>query len=182
VSERERDPGGLKSAIYARMEEISFRSGAVAAGGVVAVGGLAIALAVLPGEHHAAATGTAAAAPRSAVPISPTIIPAVTPPARTHHRPAVRGSIPAAAPAPYAAAPEQSVSPTRSAVTTAPPSSSPGSPVPPAARDRRPGARAPHGRPWYAPPWQAHGRHHKTGGSHRRPPWVVNSGDVDYQQ
>jgi hypothetical protein len=41
--------GRLKSAIYARMEEVSFRSGAAMAGGVLTAAGVAITLAVVPG-------------------------------------------------------------------------------------------------------------------------------------
>jgi len=55
--------GGLKSTIYARMEEMSFRSGAAVVAGVLAAAGVAIGLAVALGGHSAAATS----APRPAV-------------------------------------------------------------------------------------------------------------------
>ena len=63
---------GFRSSIYARLEEMSFRSGAVAAFGVLAVAGLVIALVVTLGGHGAAAGATrAGTAVRSAAPPSP---------------------------------------------------------------------------------------------------------------
>ena len=47
--------GQLKSAIYARMEEVSFRSGIAVAGGVLTAAGVAIALTVVLGGHGDAA-------------------------------------------------------------------------------------------------------------------------------
>ena len=49
--------GRVKSAIYARMEEMSFRSGVGLAAGVLVAAGLAIALPVTLNGHSAAATG-----------------------------------------------------------------------------------------------------------------------------
>ncbi len=50
--------GRLKSAVYAQMEDMSFRSGAAVAGAALAVVGAVIALAVMLTGHSAAATGT----------------------------------------------------------------------------------------------------------------------------
>ena len=47
--------GQLKSAIYARMEEVSFRSGAAVAGAVLIAAGVVITLAVVPGGPGGAA-------------------------------------------------------------------------------------------------------------------------------
>ena len=47
--------GGLKGALYARMEEMSFRSGAAVAGAGLAVAGTAIALVVVLSGHTAGA-------------------------------------------------------------------------------------------------------------------------------
>jgi len=52
--------GRLKSTVYARMEEMSFRSGAAVTGGVLAAAGVAIMLAVLLGGHGDAATSAPA--------------------------------------------------------------------------------------------------------------------------
>jgi hypothetical protein len=63
---------GFRSSIYARMEEMSFRSGAVAALSVLAAAGLVIALVVTLGGHGAAARATGAGtAVRSAARPSP---------------------------------------------------------------------------------------------------------------
>jgi len=69
--------GSLKSAIYARMEDMSFRSGAAVGGGALAVAGVGVALAVALSGHSAAATsghapGMAAqlATPASSAPAS----------------------------------------------------------------------------------------------------------------
>ena len=48
--------GRFRTAIYARMEEMSFRSGAATGAGALAAVGIAIALAVTLTGHSAAAT------------------------------------------------------------------------------------------------------------------------------
>ena len=58
--------GQLKSTLYARMEEVSFRAGAVVAGGGLAAAGVAITLAVMLGSHSDAVAS--ASASRAAVP------------------------------------------------------------------------------------------------------------------
>ena len=58
--------GQLKSTLYARMEEVSFRAGAVVAGGVLTTAGVAITLAVVLGGHSG--TVASASATRAAVP------------------------------------------------------------------------------------------------------------------
>ena len=65
--------GRLKSTIYARMEEMSFRSGAAVFAGVLAVAGVAITLAVALGGHGAAAPSASrpATVARSTPPPSP---------------------------------------------------------------------------------------------------------------
>jgi hypothetical protein len=63
---------GFRSSLYARMEEMSFRSGAVVALSVLAAAGLVIALVVTLGGHGAAARATGAGtAVRSAASPSP---------------------------------------------------------------------------------------------------------------
>ena len=72
--------GRLKSAIYARMEEVSFRSGAAAVSGVLIAAGVAIMLAVvLGGSGGAAASAPASPAAAPAV-TSPTPVPASSSP------------------------------------------------------------------------------------------------------
>ena len=86
--------GRLKSAIYARMEEVSFRSGAAAVGGVLLAAGVAITLAVVlggPGGAVASAPVSRAAAPAVT---SPTPVPASSSP-RATPRPS-RTTVPAA--------------------------------------------------------------------------------------
>lgn len=73
----------LKSTIYARLEEMSFRSGAAVSAGVLAAVGVAITLSVVLGGHGdavASAPGPAAAA-RTVAPSGPagTATPSVTP-------------------------------------------------------------------------------------------------------
>lgn len=63
--------GELKRAVYARMEEVSFRSGAAAAGGVLTAAGVAITLAVTLGGGPSDAVTTAPAA-RAATPSAAT--------------------------------------------------------------------------------------------------------------
>jgi len=62
--------GQLKNTLYARMEEVSFRAGAVVAGGVLTTAGVAITLAVVLGGHSDAVASASAsrAAVRSVVP------------------------------------------------------------------------------------------------------------------
>jgi hypothetical protein len=80
--------GQLKSTLYARMEEVSFRSGAVVAGGVLTAAGVAITLAVVLGGHSDAVAS--ASASRAAVPsaVPPVLAPVssslpATPPSAT---------------------------------------------------------------------------------------------------
>ena len=63
--------GQLKSTLYARMEEVSFRSGAAVAGGVLTAAGVAITLAVVLGGHSDAV---------ASAPVSRPAIPSVVPP------------------------------------------------------------------------------------------------------
>jgi hypothetical protein len=93
--------GRLKRAIYARMEEVSFRSGAAVAGAVLAAAGVAITLAVVPGRPGGAVAGAPAsrvaaplAAAPSPVPVSSSSAPAPSSPQATP-RPS-RTTIPAA--------------------------------------------------------------------------------------
>ncbi len=95
----------LKSTIYARLEEMSFRSGAAVSAGVLAVVGVAITLAVVLGGHSgavASAPGPAAAA-RTVAPTGPavTATPSVTP--RASRTSSISGQ-PAVAPSPATAA------------------------------------------------------------------------------
>jgi len=129
--------GRLKSAIYARMEEISFRSGAAAGAGVLAVAGVAITLAVALGGHRAAETS----APRStavARPPSP-VFPAALPSAPASATPAASltpaGGYQASAPVTAATTPQASASPATSQPTPRHPRPTPtphstGQPVP----------------------------------------------------
>ena len=75
--------GQLKSTLYARMEEVSFRAGAVVAGGVLTMAGVAITLAVVLGGHSDAAAS--ASASRTAVPSAapPALAPVSSPPPAT---------------------------------------------------------------------------------------------------
>ena len=78
--------GRLKSAIYARMEEVSFRSGAAAVGGVLVAAGVAITLAVVPGGPGgavASAPASRAAAPAAPAVTSPAPVPASSSPRAT---------------------------------------------------------------------------------------------------
>jgi hypothetical protein len=67
--------GQLKRAFYARMEEVSFRSGAAVAGGVLTAAGVAITLAVVLGGHSDAA----ASAPASRVAVPSVTLPSPAP-------------------------------------------------------------------------------------------------------
>ena len=75
--------GQLKSTLYARMEEVSFRAGAVVAGGVQAAAGVAITLAVVLGSHSDAVAS--ASASHAAVPsaVSPVLAPVSSSPPAT---------------------------------------------------------------------------------------------------
>jgi hypothetical protein len=81
--------GHLKSALYARMEEVSFRSGAAVAGGVLIAAGVAITLAVALGGHSDAA----ASAPASRVAV-PSVTPPSPAPATRHATTPAPGSTP----------------------------------------------------------------------------------------
>jgi hypothetical protein len=65
--------GKLRRAINARLEEMSFRSGAAVSAGAVVVGGIAIALGVILTGGHAAAV---AGAPSAHVTLRPALVPA----------------------------------------------------------------------------------------------------------
>jgi hypothetical protein len=75
--------GQLKSTLYARMEEVSFRSGAVVAGGMLTAAGVAITLAVVLGGHSDAVAS--APASRAAVPsaVPPVLAPVSSSPPAT---------------------------------------------------------------------------------------------------
>jgi hypothetical protein len=80
--------GQLKSTLYARMEEVSFRSGAVVAGGVLTAAGVAITLAVVLGGHSDAVASAPGSRPPPATPrASRTTSPATVARAyQPHHR------------------------------------------------------------------------------------------------
>jgi hypothetical protein len=105
--------GRVKNAIYARMEEMRFRSGAALAAGVLAAAVVAIVLAVTLSGHSVAATG--AQGPGTAA--SPAPSPTRSPAASSSRRPA---SSPAASLAPVAAyqppAPTSAAAPSRPVV------------------------------------------------------------------
>ena len=140
----------LKSALYARMEEVRFRSAAAVAGGVLIVAGVAITLAVVLGGHSdavASAQVSRAAAP-SVAPPSPAPVsssPSPTPrPSRTTDPATVAGAY-------------QPPSATRASATRhAPATPTPGRTPTPRLRDPR--SPAPPGLPpgWWGnrpPPW-----------------------------
>jgi hypothetical protein len=91
--------GSLKTTVYARMEEMSFRSGAAVTGGVLAAAGVAVTLAVLLGGHGAPAASAPlpGAAARSVAPPSSTS-PAASPPV-TPRASRTTAPVPAAEPA-----------------------------------------------------------------------------------
>jgi hypothetical protein len=138
--------GHLKRALYARMEEMSFRSGAAVAGGVLTAAGVAITLAVVLGGHSDAVASASVSrvavpsvAPPSPAPVSSSSSP--TPrPSRMTDPPAVAYQPPSATRA----------SATRHATTPAPGST-------PTPRLRDPRSPAPPGLPpgWWGngPPW-----------------------------
>ncbi len=140
--------GHLKSALYARMEEVRFRSAAAAVGGVLAAAGVAITLAVVLGGHSDAVASAPASraavpsvAPPSPVPVSSS--PSPTPrPSRTTDRATVAGA--------YQPPSATRASATRHAATPAPGRT-------PTPRLRDPRSPAPPGQPpgWWGngPPW-----------------------------
>ena len=81
--------GDLKSALYARMEEVSFRSAAAVVGAVLAAAGVAITLAVVLGGHSDAA---------ASAPSSRAAIPSVAPPSPHHVSATPQASPPKPAP------------------------------------------------------------------------------------
>jgi hypothetical protein len=144
--------GQLKSTLYARMEEVSFRSGAVVAGGVLAAAGVAITLAVVLGGHSEAVAS--APASRSAVPSAtpPVLAPVSSSPPATPR--ASRTTNPAIVVRAY-----QPPSAARAAATlhaAATPTPTPGR----TASSRHLDSRAPRHAVW--PGWR---------GWHRSPPW-----------
>jgi hypothetical protein len=64
--------GKIRKVINARLEEMSFRSGAAVSAGAVVVGGAAIALGVILSGGHAAASSNA---PRAHVTLRPALVP-----------------------------------------------------------------------------------------------------------
>jgi hypothetical protein len=117
--------GHLKSALYARMEEVSFRSGAAVAGGVLTVAAVAITLVVVLGGHSDAVASAPASrvavpsvAPPSPAPVSSSSSPSPTPrPSRTTDPAAVAGayqppSAPRASATRHAATPAPGSTPT----------------------------------------------------------------------
>jgi hypothetical protein len=97
--------GKLRSAVYARMEEMSFRSGAAVGAGTLAAAaaGTAIALAVTLTGHSAATGGVGLAAPArpEPAPSAPSAVtPSVTPSATPSATPVTRSS-PTASPQGY---------------------------------------------------------------------------------
>ena len=155
--------GHLKRALYARMEEVSFRSGAAVAGGVLTAAGVAITLAVVLGGHSDAVASAPASrvavpsvAPPSPAPVSSSSSPSPTPrPSRT--------TDPAAAAGAYRPPSATRASATRHAATPAPGST-------PTPRLRDPRSPAPPGLPpggWGngPPPWPFGLLRHHTGGA-----------------
>ena len=142
--------GQLKRAFYARMEEVSFRSGAAVAGGVLTAAGVAITLAVVLGGHSDAAASAPASraavpsvAPPSPVPVSFSSSPPTPRPSRTTDPAAVAGA--------YQPPSADRASTTRHAATPTPGRT-------PTPRLRDPRSPAPPGLPpgWWGngpPPW-----------------------------
>jgi hypothetical protein len=85
VSEGTGGPGRLRTWLYARLEEMSFRSGAAVAAAVLVLVAVAITLAVMPGGQRAVPQRTAVAAsvPGSAVLSVPAPAPSPTRPERS---------------------------------------------------------------------------------------------------
>ena len=75
--------GQLKSTLYARMEEVSFRSGAAVAGGVLTAAGVAITLAVVLGGHSDAVASAPASRPAIPSVVPPVLAPVSSSPPAT---------------------------------------------------------------------------------------------------
>ena len=75
--------GQLKSTLYARMEEVSFRSGAVVAGGVLTAAGVAITLAVVLGGHSEAVASAPVYRPAVPAAVPPVLAPVSSSPPAT---------------------------------------------------------------------------------------------------
>ena len=147
--------GQLKNTFYARMEEVSFRAGAVVAGGVLTTAGVAITLAVVLGGHSDAVAS--ASASRAAV---PSVVPPVLAPV---------SSAPPATPPSATPRPGRTTSPVTVAGVYQPPSAARAAATLHAAATSTPGRtfasrrldrRAP--RPAVWPGWRSW---------HRSPPW-----------
>ena len=140
--------GRVRSAINTRMEETSFRVGATASAGVLAVTGGAIALAVALGGNHANAASAPAAVPHTAPLVPVSITPSVAPsPSPTPVKPKPEPKVTSPA------APEEAV------VYSAPPSA----PSPHRWGGYRERHRMPHGGGWWFPGGHYPGGH---GGPH----------------
>lgn len=140
--------GQLKSALYARMEEVSFRSAAAVVGAVLAAAGVAITLAVVLGGHSDAAAS--APSSRTAIPsvASPSPVPVFSSPSATPR--ASRTTDPATVAGAY-----QPPSPVRASATRHAGPTPDGTPTP---RLRDPRSPQPPGLPpgswgWHRPPW-----------------------------
>jgi hypothetical protein len=124
--------GRLRSTVYGRMEEMSFRSGAAVSAGVLAALGAAIALpVVLGGNHSAGAAGAPSLGPaaRSVAPPSPA--PASASPSA---RPSLKRAVPAA-PAESGQLPSQVTAVTTSQASPAPAAAGLATPRRPALRE-----------------------------------------------
>ena len=71
--------GGLKTAVYARLEETSFRSGAAAGAAALGVAGVVISVTVTLGGHPVVQPRAAGTVPSSAVPLAPSPVPTSLP-------------------------------------------------------------------------------------------------------
>ena len=143
--------GRLKSAMYARMEEVSFRSGAAVAGAVLIAAGVVITLAVVPGGPGGAVAS--APASRVAAPLAATPSPVPAP----------------SSPAPAPSSPRATPRPSRTTIPAA------------VAGDYRPPSRARASAGWYAvrtpgrfAMWRPFDRRWRPGwrGWHRSAPWT----------
>ena len=79
--------GQLKSTLYARMEEVSFRAGAIVAGGVLTATGVAITLAVVLGGHSDAVASASVSRPAIPSVIPPVLAPVSSSPPATPRAP-----------------------------------------------------------------------------------------------
>ncbi|MGH3160327.1 MAG: hypothetical protein ACRDOC_00450 [Streptosporangiaceae bacterium] len=139
--------GQLKSTLYARMEEMSFRSGAAVTGSVLTAAGVAITLAVVLGGHSDAVASAPASRPAIPSVAPPVLAPVSSSPSATPR--ASRTTAPATVARAY-----QPPSATRAAVTLH--AATPGR----AANSRRLVPHTP--QPPGPPGWR---------GWHRPPPW-----------